>query len=54
MQPEVTRRHIDLYVNEYTRNLDERAVRRLVDWGTECALYPPSSLPLFAYDDRSA
>jgi 1,4-dihydroxy-6-naphthoate synthase len=51
MAPDVVQRHIDLYVNDYTLNLDEKAVRRLVEFATECGLYPPSSLaPIFAYE----
>ena len=30
MDPEVVRQHIDLYVNGYTLELDEGAVRRMV------------------------
>jgi len=32
MDADVTRRHIKLYVNEYTRALDERAVQRMLEW----------------------
>jgi 1,4-dihydroxy-6-naphthoate synthase len=49
MSPDVIRSHIDLYVNDYTLDLDEAAVERLVTHGETCGLYPPSELPLFAY-----
>ena len=49
MAPDVIRRHIDLYVNGYTLDLDEAAVERLVALGEQCGLYPPSARPLFAY-----
>ena len=32
MDPAVVRKHIDLYVNDYTLALDERAVHALIDW----------------------
>jgi 1,4-dihydroxy-6-naphthoate synthase len=32
MEPSVVARHIQLYVNDYTRELDERAVHALLDW----------------------
>lgn len=49
MSPDVIRSHIDLYVNDYTLDLDEAAVGRLVAHGEACGLYPPSAQPLFAY-----
>lgn len=50
MDPEVTARHIALYVNDYTRALDERAVATFVSWAEGEGLFPPSaaSLPMFA------
>ena len=45
MDEDVIRRHIELYVNDYTLDLDERAVRRLLDQ----ALPGPGSAPVFAY-----
>jgi 1,4-dihydroxy-6-naphthoate synthase len=48
MDPAVTRRHIQLYVNDYTRALDERAVVRMLEWGEREGLFPPSPRPLFA------
>jgi 1,4-dihydroxy-6-naphthoate synthase len=32
MEPAVVQQHIDLYVNKYTLELDERAVNALLDW----------------------
>jgi 1,4-dihydroxy-6-naphthoate synthase len=53
MSPEVTQKHIDLYVNDYTLDLDPAAVERLVALGEKGGLYPPSTQPLFAYDPAS-
>jgi len=50
MATDVQRRHIALYVNEYTLDLDEVAVTRLLAFGQEQGLYPPSSKNIFAYD----
>lgn len=33
MDPDVTRRHIELYVNDYTRALDEQAVAKMLAFG---------------------
>ena len=49
MAPGVVQQHIDLYVNDYSLNLDEAAVARLVALGEQAGLYPASGLPLFAY-----
>jgi len=48
MDPEVVERHIRLYVNQYTRALDEAAVERLLGFAVEAGFGPPSSLPVFA------
>jgi len=40
MAPDVQARHIKLYVNEYTLALDERAVRRMLDWGASLGMWP--------------
>lgn len=50
MDPDVAARHIRLYVNEYTRALDERAVTTMLEWGRREGAFPPvnSSLPIFA------
>jgi 1,4-dihydroxy-6-naphthoate synthase len=50
MDPEVQRRHIQLYVNDYTVALDESAVRRMLEWGEREGIFPPPkdpSLPIF-------
>ncbi|MFN2385092.1 MAG: MqnA/MqnD/SBP family protein [Thermoanaerobaculia bacterium] len=49
MDLEVIRRHIALYVNDYTFPLDAHAVERLVSLGEAQGLYEPSGQPLFAY-----
>lgn len=50
MDPGVTRRHIELYVNDYTRALDERAVKTMIEWGQREGVFPPidPALQLFA------
>ena len=48
MDPDVTRRHIDLYVNDYTVQLDEAAVLKMLAWGENQGLFPGSSAPVFA------
>jgi 1,4-dihydroxy-6-naphthoate synthase len=47
MDPEVCARHIQLYVNDYTRALDETAVRKMLEWGEQQGLFPPSNAPIF-------
>jgi 1,4-dihydroxy-6-naphthoate synthase len=47
MDPDVCARHIQLYVNDYTRALDETAVRKMLDWGEQQGLFPPSNAPIF-------
>lgn len=47
MDPAVCARHIQLYVNDYTVALDERAVCRMLDWGEQQGLFPPSEAPIF-------
>jgi predicted solute-binding protein len=49
MHPDVTRRHIQLYVNDYTIALDEAAVTRMLEWGEREGVFPPAdkSLPIF-------
>lgn len=49
MDPVVMQSHIDLYVNDYTLDLDEDAVHKLLAVGEEMGLYPASDLPAFAY-----
>jgi 1,4-dihydroxy-6-naphthoate synthase len=48
MDPDVIRRHIELYVNDYTLSLDENAVKTLLAFGEKEGFFPPSSLGLFA------
>jgi len=40
MDPDVMARHIKLYVNDYTRALDELAVRRMIAWAEGEGLFP--------------
>jgi predicted solute-binding protein len=49
MDPEVAARHIRLYVNDYTRALDERAVMKMLEWGERDGIFPPADpdLPVF-------
>ena len=47
MAPDVTRRHIELYVNDYTLRIDEAAVGKLLEFGEQEGISPPCSLPLF-------
>ncbi|MHC4550070.1 MAG: 1,4-dihydroxy-6-naphthoate synthase [Planctomycetota bacterium] len=49
MAPDVIRRHIELYVNDYTLDLDEPAVTRLLAFGEEQEFFPGSRQPVFAY-----
>lgn len=50
MDPDVSARHIQLYVNNYTLALDENAVLRMLEWGRQEGLFPPAAggLPVFA------
>ena len=50
MDPEVTQKHIDLYVNDFTLDLGaegERAIRTLFDAADERVLFPASTATLF-------
>jgi 1,4-dihydroxy-6-naphthoate synthase len=49
MDPDVTERHIRLYVNDYTLALDENAVKRMLEWGESEGVFPrpDSDLPIF-------
>jgi 1,4-dihydroxy-6-naphthoate synthase len=47
MDPTVCARHIQLYVNDYTRALDETAVLKMLDWGEQQGLFPPGTAPIF-------
>lgn len=48
MAPDVVRRHIDLYVNRYTVELDEQAVEAMLQWSTANGLAAGSDRPIFA------
>jgi len=49
MDPDVTARHIRLYVNDYTRALDTQAVERMLEWGAQERVFPAidEALPSF-------
>ena len=49
MDRDVTARHISLYVNDYTRALDEDAVKRMIAWAEREGFFPRAepSLPIF-------
>jgi 1,4-dihydroxy-6-naphthoate synthase len=49
MAPDVIQQHIDLYVNDYTLNVDEGTVEQMILLGQSAGLYPPPSKPTFAY-----
>ncbi|MCK6461586.1 MAG: 1,4-dihydroxy-6-naphthoate synthase, partial [Planctomycetes bacterium] len=48
MEPDVIRRHIELYVNDYTLSLDEAAVRALLAFGEREGFFASASLDPFA------
>ena len=50
MEPDVIRSHIDLYVNDYTLGLDEKAVRTLLEFGQQRGFFRTSQAPIFAYE----
>ena len=47
MDPAVCARHIQLYVNDYTVALDERAVQAMLEWGERERVFPHSDAPVF-------
>lgn len=47
MDPVVCARHIQLYVNDYTLALDERAVVMMLEWGEREGVFPHSDAPVF-------
>ena len=49
MDPDVTARHIKLYVNDYTLALDESAVQRMLEWGRREGVFPPANTTLPAF-----
>jgi 1,4-dihydroxy-6-naphthoate synthase len=53
MDDDVMRRHIDLYVNDFTRDYGkqgEAAIRRLLTTAEEIGAVPRTDLPLFAQE----
>lgn len=52
MAADVQRRHIELYVNDYTLALDENAIIRLLAFGEDLGFFPSSSENLFAYESE--
>ena len=54
MDPGVTERHIQLYVNDYTVALDEAAVMKMLEWGEREGVFPPAdnALPIFVVSLR--
>jgi 1,4-dihydroxy-6-naphthoate synthase len=52
MDPEVAARHIQLYVNDYTLDLDEHAVEKLLSFGGYSG--GPEGPPIFAHGAGSA
>lgn len=51
MEEHVMRSHVELYVNDFSRNLGdegERAIRTLFERGREAGVIPPAARPLFA------
>lgn len=50
MELHVIRQHIELYVNEYTRSLDPRAIAALLEFGVSQGLFPASGRSLMAYE----
>lgn len=49
MAPEVVQRHIELYVNRYTVELDERAVQVMLEWQAQIGRGTPgNTMPIFA------
>jgi 1,4-dihydroxy-6-naphthoate synthase len=47
LAPDVTERHIRLYVNDYTVALDEQAVAKMLLWGEQQGVFPHSDAPIF-------
>mgnify|MGYP001571845542 CR=1 FL=1 len=48
MAPDVVRRHINLYVNQYTVELDERAVHVMLEWSAANGVSAGGARPIFA------
>jgi 1,4-dihydroxy-6-naphthoate synthase len=49
MAPDVIARHIELYVNDYTLDLDEHAVEQLLEFGHGCGFFSAPRQRVFAY-----
>ena len=54
MDPDVARRHIQLYVNDYTRALDERAVGTMLEWGEQQGVFPRADRSVAAFVPAAA
>jgi 1,4-dihydroxy-6-naphthoate synthase len=54
MDPDVTARHIQLYVNDYTRALDERAVGKMLEWGEQQGVFPRADRSVAAFVPTAA
>ncbi len=55
MEPAVMKRHIELYVNDFTVDVGPegiRAIQRLFDEAERKNIFPSALKPLFAGDDR--
>lgn len=48
MAPDVVQRHINLYVNQYTVELDERAVHVMLEWSAANGVSAGGGRPIFA------
>lgn len=48
MAPDVVQRHINLYVNQYTVELDERAVQVMLEWSAANGVPAGGARPIFA------
>lgn len=49
MDPDVMQRHIRLYVNEYTLDLDEQAVGRMLQWAEQEGFFPSADPSLTVF-----
>jgi 1,4-dihydroxy-6-naphthoate synthase len=49
MDPDIIERHVNLYVNDYTLNLDEASFRKFLHWGSEAGVFDhvPGETPIF-------
>jgi len=51
MDEDVVRRHVELYVNDYTKAMDPAAVDTLLAFGVEQGFFAASDAELFLHDD---